>query len=143
MTYTNDLPKYLSAAEMACPTTGTIKIDKRFADAWVELREEWALPLKVNSGCRTPKHNEKIGGHPRSLHLTENPVWPTYGTMAVDIQWRDWATGKQQQFAELARSKGWRVGLANGFIHIDRGHDVGVKTGVYFYKGYIGGVSVK
>jgi len=38
---------------------------------------------------------------------------------------------------------GWRVGLANSFVHIDRGHDIGIKTGVYFYKGYTGGVAIK
>ena len=129
--------------ELACKGSGVIRLDPRFAEELPKLRKAWGRPLLPNSVCRTPKHNQKEGGHPRSLHLTKNPVWPTFGTMAADIFWGDWAIGKQQEFAELARSMGWRVGLANSFVHIDRGHDIGIKTGVYFYKGYTGGVAIK
>ena len=134
---------YFPEHELACKGTGAIKLDPRFADELPKLREAWNRPLIPTSVCRTPEHNQAIGGHPRSLHLTDNPVWPTFGTMAADISWGDWATGKQQEFAELARAMGWRVGLANSFVHIDRGHDVGIRTGVYFYKGYQGGVVIK
>jgi len=135
---------YFTEHELKCKGTGVIKLDDRFAEALPKLREAWGKPLVPTSVCRTPEYNKAIGGHPRSLHLTENPVWPTKGTMAADIDWKEWATGKQQEFAELARAMGWRVGLSNSFIHIDRGHEVGVVIpGVYFYKGYTGGVSVK
>jgi hypothetical protein len=132
--------KHFTEHELACKGSGIIKLDPRFADELVKIREAWGLPLVPSSVCRSPEHNKKEGGHPRSLHLTDNPKWPTFGTMAIDIIWDGWAKGKQQEFAQLARKMGWRVGLANSFIHLDRGHDVGVKPGVYTYKGYMGGL---
>jgi len=42
----------------------------------------------------------------------------------MDVRWRDWELQKQFDFARLALDRRWRVGLHNGFIHIDRLLDV-------------------
>lgn len=130
---------YFSEYELQCKGTGTIKLDPRFAQALPKLREAWGKPLTPNSVCRAPSHNKKVDGHPRSLHLTENPHWPTFGTMACDIRWRDWSLADQQAFAELALSMGWRVGLHNGFCHLDRLLEIapGSKK-VFLYGTYTG-----
>lgn len=131
--------KYFSESELACKGSGLIKLDPRFAEALPKLREAWGEPLKLNSVCRTPEHNKKVGGHPSSLHLTENPKWPTFGTMACDIRWRDWAESKQERFARLALLQGWRVGLHNGFCHIDRLLDISNdRPKVFVYGTYTG-----
>jgi hypothetical protein len=33
-----------------------------------ELRDWWKAPIKITSGFRSPKHNEAIGGAPKSQH---------------------------------------------------------------------------
>jgi hypothetical protein len=125
--------------ELACKGSGTIRLDPRFAEALPKLRKAWNKPLTPNSVCRTPAHNKKVGGHPNSLHLTENPKWPTFGTMACDIRWRDWSLEDQQAFAELALSQGWRVGLHNGFCHLDRLLDIAPESvKVFLYGTYTG-----
>lgn len=117
---------FFSAKELACKGTGVIKLDPRFAVALPELRRVWGKSLSPNSVCRTPEHNAKVGGNPNSLHMTENSKWPTLGTMAADISWRGWAVEEQLKFARLAWSKGWAVGLHNGFCHVDRRADLGL-----------------
>ncbi len=115
---------YFSERELACKGTGIIKLDARFAEALPKLREAWGKALVATSVCRTPEHNLKVKGHPSSLHLTENPKWPTTGTMAADIAWRGWPIENQILFARLAWKMGWAVGLHNGFCHIDRRADM-------------------
>jgi hypothetical protein len=115
---------YFSITELQCKGTKVIKLDPRFADALPKLREAWGSPLSPNSVCRTPAHNIREGGHPRSLHLTDNPKWPTLGTMAADIRWRGWEPARQLAFARLALGMGWTVGLHDGFCHVDRRKDL-------------------
>lgn len=89
------------------------------------LRDTWGAPLSVNSGCRTPQHNKRIGGHPNSFHLTENPKYDTDGCEAVDIRTRGWPKEMRDAFYDLAKDLGWNIGVADTFIHIDRGQDYG------------------
>ena len=124
---------YFSEKELACKGTGIIELDPRFAEALVDLRETWGKPLSPSSVCRTPLHNKFVKGHPNSFHLTENPKWKTFGTMAADITWRSWDTETKLKFAKLAYSLGWAVGLHNSFCHIDRRVDAGLPQAVFLY----------
>jgi hypothetical protein len=133
--------RFFSASDLACKGTGIIKLDPRFATAIVELREKWGFSVVPNSVCRTPTHNKKVGGHPNSLHLTENPKWPTLGCMAMDWPWRGWPQERQIDFARLAWSMGWSIGLHDGFCHIDRRADLGLKElpqSVFLYGTWTG-----
>jgi hypothetical protein len=116
--------EFFSEKELACKGTGIIQLDPRFATALVEFRKAWGRPITANSVCRTPEHNKNVKGHPRSLHLTKNPTWLTYGTMAIDCGWNNWQVEEQLKFAQLAWSMGWAVGLHNSFCHIDRRADL-------------------
>jgi hypothetical protein len=62
--------------------------------------------------------NTKVGGHPRSLHLTVNDHWGAGGTCAVDIV----ATDGQYRAKIISQALGqdWSVGVASNFIHLDR-----------------------
>ena len=131
-TWTDAIP-YFTRAELACKGTGTILLDARFAAHLPALRAAWGKPLVPTSVCRTREHNANVGGHPRSLHLTENPVHPTHGCMAADLAWRDWPTQRKLEFARLAFRMGWAVGLHDGFIHVDRRADVGLRKAVFLY----------
>ena len=121
--------------ELRCKGTQELKLDVRFATALVALRSAYGRPMNMNSVCRSPSHNTKIGGHPRSLHLTKNPVHPTNGCMAGDVSWYDWTPDEQLKFARLAWRMGWSVGLNDAFCHIDRRKDFGLRQVVFIYAG--------
>jgi len=129
MTYWDQALPYFDAGELACRSTGIIKLDLRFAARLPGLRQKWDKPLTVTSCCRTPAHNAAVGGHPRSLHLTENPYHPTNGTMAIDVLWPDDALS----FARLAYSLGWAVGLHNAFVHLDLRSEIGLPKAIFTY----------
>jgi len=135
--WTGALP-YFSESELACKSTGVVRLDRRFAAALPALRAKWDKPLVLTSVCRTPEHNTRVGGHPRSLHLTDNPAHDTEGTMAADIAWRDWPQAEQLQFARVAYCMGWSVGLHDGFCHIDRRYDIELPKAVFLYGTWSG-----
>lgn len=130
--WTEAIP-YFPKSQLACKGSGIIKLDIRFAVMLPLLREKWGKPLTPSSVCRTPAHNKAEGGHPNSLHLTENPVHKTYGTMAADIRWADWKVEEQLRFAKLAYSLGFSVGLHRSFCHVDLRAVTGLPQSVFLY----------
>ena len=137
MIWTSAIP-YFSVAELACKGSGIVQLDMRFAATLPALRAAWGKPLTPTSVCRTPEHNARVQGHPRSLHLTENPTHPTHGCMAADIAWRDWPEEDRIAFARLAYRMGWAVGLHDGFCHIDRRKDIGLEKMAFVYGSWSG-----
>jgi hypothetical protein len=130
--WTSTLP-YFPAKELACKCCGIIKIDIEFAAMLPALRATWDKPLTPTSVCRCPKHNEAVGGHKTSFHLTENLKWNTAGSMAADISWASWETAEKLRFARMAHSLGLRVGLHNSFCHIDGGRSLGANPRPFVY----------
>lgn len=138
----NEAIPFFTEEELSCQGTGIIKLDIRFAVALPALRLDWGKPLSMSSVCRAPSHNKVInngkGGHPRSLHLTENPVHPTDGTMAGDVIWRDWPEEEKLYFARFCWRRGWSVGLHDSFCHIDRRKDIGLMQASFLYGQWTG-----
>jgi len=124
--------------ELACRCCGVVKLDIRFAAMLPALRQVWGKPLTPSSVCRCPKHNVRVKGHPTSLHLTENSKWPTTGAAAADIAWRDWPTLDKLQFARMAHKHGFRVGLHDGFCHLDLGRELGINPKPFLYGTWTG-----
>jgi len=60
---------HFSHSELACPTTDQVRLSAGFGEALERLRVELDAPMHLTSACRSPLHNAKINGHPRSLHL--------------------------------------------------------------------------
>ncbi|MEM6943980.1 MAG: D-Ala-D-Ala carboxypeptidase family metallohydrolase [Pseudomonadota bacterium] len=56
-------------AEMACRGTGMMKINPEAMDKLQLLRDVLGKPLIVNSAYRSPEHNARIGGAPKSKHM--------------------------------------------------------------------------
>ena len=76
---------HFSRSELACPTTGEVHLASGFGEALGQLRIKFDAPIYLTSACRSPSHNVKVRGHPRSLHLTINEHHTTGGTCAVDV----------------------------------------------------------
>lgn len=60
--------KNFSPSEVACKD-GSIMIDTDAMDALQALRDAMGAPLRINSAYRSPAHNAKVGGAPRSYHM--------------------------------------------------------------------------
>ena len=65
---------HFSHSELACPATDQVRLASGFGEALERLRVELDEPIYLNSACRSPLHNAKISGHPRSLHLIVNII---------------------------------------------------------------------
>jgi hypothetical protein len=109
---------HFSRSELACPTAGELRLATSFGEALERLRVELGEPIYLPSACRSPQHNAKVRGHPRSLHLTVNDHWGTGGTCAVDVV----ATDGQYRakLIALALYQDWSVGVASNFVPLDR-----------------------
>jgi hypothetical protein len=130
---------YFPAKELACKCCGVVKIDLRFAAMLPALRQAWGRPLTPTSVCRCPAHNAaQKDAHPTSLHLTENSRWQTGGAAAADIAWREWPAFVKLQFARMAHEHGFRVGLHDGFCHIDIGRELGITPRPFIYGTWSG-----
>lgn len=107
--------------ELKCKGTGIVLLAVGFADKLEELRTQFNKPMIVNSCCRTPEYNKQIGGHPKSMHLTDNPYWNTGGACAIDIHCS--SDGYKIRLRQLALDLGWSVGVYDTFLHLDRRSD--------------------
>jgi uncharacterized protein YcbK (DUF882 family) len=68
-------------------------------------------PLTVNSTCRSARHNRRVGGAPRSYHLTGN---------AVDFRVGG-SYGQVLAFLARLRTVGGLKHYGRGVFHIDTG----------------------
>lgn len=114
--------EHFTIAELACPTTGIIKLQDGFIDTLEEFRFEYAKPMVVVSGGRSKIHNQGLiqRGLPASefsLHLIENEKYGT-DTCAVDIAKPN--IFDQARMISIALFRGWTVRVGKSFIHFDR-----------------------
>lgn len=74
------------------------------------IRDHFGRAVTVNSGYRTPSHNQKVGGATYSRHL--------YG-MAADIKVSGVTPKKVAEYAETLLPNSGGIGIYAGFVHID------------------------
>jgi hypothetical protein len=119
--------------ELWCRGSGKIAFHPGFLDALQALRAAWGHSMTINSACRSAEHNRKVSGHPRSLHICDEPAQPgQQGCLAVDVRTIDAATTRA--LVKLALDMGWSVGVSGkGFIHLDRRDMIGLPAGVFGY----------
>ena len=65
---------YFSDQVLASPDTGKHEMDERFMFRLVLLRERLGFRPTIVSAFRSPEHNNRLGGRPRSAHLIGRAV---------------------------------------------------------------------
>ena len=48
---------HISRSELACPTTGEVRLAPGFGEALEQLRIKFDAPIYLTSACRSPQHN--------------------------------------------------------------------------------------
>lgn len=108
--------RYFRPEEVCCKGDGTLDIDLEALLKLDLLRREMGAPLIINSAYRSPEHNHKIGGSPKSQHVEGK---------AFDIS-LSFAGGTKQHSREmltaLAKEVGFTgIGQYDTFVHVDLG----------------------
>jgi len=106
-----DISKHFSKKEFTCRCgCGFVKINNELIAVLEDVREHFANPVTVTSGCRCEGHNKSIGGAKTSQH--------TIG-YAADI----YVLGVlQKDLADYLNTKypnKYGIGLYSAWVHID------------------------
>lgn len=105
-----DLSKHFSSHEFECQCgCGFDEIDEHLIEILEDLRQTFG-PVRINSGCRCPKHNTFVGGTKNSQHIK--------GT-AADVVIK--GTRPSEVYVYLADKypNSYGLGRYNTFTHID------------------------
>ena len=90
-------------------------MDPKFLGLLDHARGIAGIEFKINSGYRTPEHNSKVGGKPRTP--TSKGSSHLYG-LAADINC-DNSRDRSIILNALVDSGFTRIGIAKTFIHVD------------------------
>ena len=103
------ISEHFKLLEFESPDTQEVKVDQKLIDKLEKLRKRIGQPLVINSGYRTPEHNEAVGGAEGSLHKPgkAGDIAKVKG-LSID------------EMAVLAQEMGFDgIGKYNGRIHVD------------------------
>jgi len=121
-----------SPDEMRCKGSKMLIVSDKFMDSLQTLREEFSRPMRLTSACRSAAHNNSVGGHPRSLHICDEPSRPEQqGCLAVDVAVPDGS--HRGHLVSTAWRLGWSVGWNKTFVHLDRRDFVALKQTTFDY----------
>lgn len=104
--------EYFQPKEFICPCCSGGLITTQLAFNLDILRRAWNAPIRVNSGYRCEKHNEKVGGVKNSRHL----LGLAADIAPVDID----AIGPFHTLVGylFGRRQGWELKFYQRFVHI-------------------------
>lgn len=116
--------QYFSQDELKCRGTGLYELETLFLVRLNALRHELGIPMIVTSCCRSPEHNEKVGGATSSFHMTSNSRFKGFDgkplkTCAVDIAKTPAILEHKQRLRQLAWKHGFTIGYGSTFYHFD------------------------
>lgn len=103
--------QYFNSSEFDSPDMpdSGVNMDLDFIMKLTAARKLAAVPFKINSGFRSPKHNKKVGGKTSSSHLKG---------LAADISCKDDSL-RATIIAALIVAGFNRIGIDKTFIHVD------------------------
>lgn len=104
-----NLSKHFKKSELDCPCCGQANLSPMLLSMMDMLRDALARPVVVTSAYRCPAHNKKIGGAPKSKHLSG---------LAVDVAIL--SPKERYDVQREANRIGFRgIGHLKGAIHLD------------------------
>ena len=125
---------FFSDAELRCRHCGELKLHRGFRDELEALRKEFGRPMTVTGPARCKAHNAAVGGHPKSLHIMDEPQHEgQQGALGVDIGTPDGAY--RGLLFSIAWKRGWSIGwnAKKKFLHLDRRDWVGLPQTSFDY----------
>lgn len=109
------LTEHFSKRELECRCgCGTCYVSKQALSKLETLRRLAGRPVFINSACRCPTHNARVGGAPRSQHRSTINRPAT----AFDISLRNFRKDELIKLAVQAGFKGIGENY-NSFVHVD------------------------
>jgi uncharacterized protein YcbK (DUF882 family) len=103
-----DLSKHFNRSEFACKCgCGYDTVDALLLEALEAIREHFAVPVRVTSGCRCALHNQAVKGSPRSQHKKGRAADITLDGINPAL------------VADYAEELGLSVGRYRTFTHVD------------------------
>ena len=104
------ITEHFSKKEFSCPCgCGFNDVNPILVERLEMIRNALREPIRIMSGCRCQKHNERVRGKPNSAHLRGN---------AADINCPD--SGFRYRFLKQAFKIFNRIEVPNGpWIHVD------------------------
>ncbi len=105
-----DISAHFNRQEFACRCgCGFAVVDKKLNEVLEDIRNHFNMPLIINSACRCPDYNEKVGGAKQSQHVLG---------MAADIVVMNVHPDRVFGYIKKAH-KACSTGRYNSFTHID------------------------
>ncbi len=105
-----DISTHFDRREFACHCgCGFAAVDKRLNEILEDVRCYFTMPVVINSACRCPDYNQKIGGAKKSQH--------TKG-MAADIKVMNISPDAVAEYLERVHSA-CSIGRYDTFTHVD------------------------
>lgn len=105
------LTKHFKREEFQCSCgCGFATVDIELIEVLEDLRNTYATPIKINSGCRCLLHNMTVGGEPHSKH--------TQG-IAADINVVGVSPAKVVQYLTGKYPDKYGIGEYASWVHID------------------------
>mgnify|MGYP000492272052 CR=1 FL=1 len=126
--------KHFKDKELRCPCCKVNKVNLQSLKKLEKAREIYGKPIYITSAYRCPKHNKKVGGHPKSSHLKGRAFDISHYNTLLLLALSTKSTSKQRfKYLEqvVLQSRGYklikalyqagfrRFGIGTTFIHID------------------------
>ena len=102
-------------------------MDAAFLQMLDDARGIAGIPFRITSGFRTPSHNAYVGGVQPSLKSKGSSHLFGY---AADIACNN-SADREVILNSLIRAGFRRIGIANGFIHVDKDPDKNAAVWLY------------
>jgi hypothetical protein len=125
---------FFSDAELRCTHCGMLKIHRGFRGELEGLRGELGLPMKITGPGRCKAHNEAVGGHPKSLHIMDEPQHEgQQGMLGVDVETPNGVY--RGRLFSIAWKRGFSIGwnAKKKYLHLDRRDLIGLPQTSFDY----------
>ena len=101
---------HFDVKEFACKGCGEVKTSQHLMAVLELVRIHFNSPVTITSGYRSPEHNAKVGGAPKSKHVEG---------IAADFKVKGFEPDEVYHFLESIFPNSYGLGLYKSWVHID------------------------